>query len=62
MQLALAADQAGISPAALGSVAESLLRDVLSKAEMSSVNDRHSLLESYTLMDARRLEEKLAAQ
>ncbi len=58
MQLAQAADQAGISPAVLGAVAEPLLRDALSKAEMSSLDDWRSLLDSWTSLNARGVEEK----
>ena len=58
MQLVLAADQAGISPAALGAIAEPLLRDVLSKAEMSSLDDWRSLLDSWASLSARGVEEK----
>ena len=62
MQLALAADQAGISPAALGAVAEPLLRDVLSKAEMSSLDDWRSLVDSWASLNARAVEEKFEAR
>jgi hypothetical protein len=62
MQLALAADQAGISPAALGAVAESLLRDVLSKAEMSSLDDWRSLLDSWASLGAKVVEEKFESR
>jgi hypothetical protein len=62
MQLVLAADQAGISPAALGVIAEPLLRDVLSKAEMSASFDWRSLLNACAAVDARRVWEKLEAQ
>ena len=62
MQLVLAADQAGIPPAALGAVAEPLLRDVLSKAEMSSVDDWRSLLDSWASLDANAVEEKFESR
>jgi hypothetical protein len=62
MQLALAADQAGISPTALGAVAEPLLRDALSRAEMSGNSDWRSLLDSWASLDAKRLEEKFQSQ
>jgi hypothetical protein len=62
MQLALAADQAGISPAALGAVAEPLLRDVLSKAEMSSPDDWRSLLDSWASLGAEAVEEKFESR
>jgi len=62
MQLALAADQAGISPAALGAVAEPLLRDVLSKAEMSSVDDWRSLLDSWADLGGKAVEEEFESR
>ena len=62
MQLALAADQAGISPAALGAVAEPLLRDVLSKAAMSSLDDWRSLLDSWASLGAKVVEEKFESR
>ncbi len=62
MQLALAADQAGIPPAALGEVAEPLLRDALSRAEMSGLYDWRSLLDSWASVDAKRLQERLASR
>lgn len=62
LHLALAGDQAGISPAALGAIAEPLLRDVLAKTEMSAPSDWRSLLKSCTALDAKHLWEKLEAQ
>jgi hypothetical protein len=58
MQLALAADQAGISPAALGVIAEPLLRDVLARAEMSGAFDWRSLLNACSTIDGKRVEAK----
>ena len=62
MQLVLAADQAGIPPAALGAVAEPLLRDALSKAEMSGLDDWRSLLDSWASLDAKVVEEKFESR
>ena len=62
MQLALAADQAGISPAALAAVAEPLLRDVLAGAEMSDAYDWLSLLNAFASVDATRLQDKFVSQ
>lgn len=62
LHLVMAGDQAGISPAALGAVAEPLLREVLEKTEMSAPSDWKSLLNSCAAVDAKRVREKLEAQ